>query len=157
MRQMFSVLCPSLGLTRREWFIISVSVLVALCSSAALAFFFPKHDSPPSYDVVLHGPFRHLNNSYSFTAIFNRPEFEPDSGSFLSTLLLYENNTLLGPAHATLDDIARKGGGRYLYSIDRPFTLIFSTSDHSDPNSNGRTYRVFDPSARDPYAKNLRR
>src|ERR1700742_4435646 len=130
MRQMFPALSSSFRLTRREWLIVLASVLVALCSSAALTFSFPRHDSSPSYDVVLRGPFRHLNNSYSFAAIFNRPEFEPDSGSFLSALLLYENDKLLGPAHATLDDIAHKGSGRYLYSIDRQFTLIFSTSDH---------------------------
>ncbi len=154
---MFSAPSPFLGLTRREWFIVLVSVSVALCSSAALTLFFPKYDSPPSHEEVLRGPFRHLNNSYSFAAIFNRPEFEPDSGSFLSALVLYENDTPLGPAHATLDDIAHKGGGRYRYAADKQYTLIFSTSDHSDPNSNGRTYRVFDPNAHDPYEKSLRR
>jgi hypothetical protein len=43
------------------------------------------------------------------------------------------------------------GGGRYLFWRSGSNMLIFSTSDNSDPNTNGRTYRVSDPGARDPY------
>jgi hypothetical protein len=56
-----------------------------------------------------------------------------------STLLLLENDKLLGPAHASHDDIRRSGGGRYSHWGTN---LYFSTPDDTDPNTNGRTYRI---------------
>lgn len=54
-----------------------------------------------------------------------------------SPLLLYENNKLLGPAHSPIKDIAQIGRGRYLHVRQG---LMFSASDNSDVNANGRTY-----------------
>lgn len=49
----------------------------------------------------------------------------------------------LGPAHALHAAIERDGGGRYSHWNG---ALLFSSSDGSDPNVNGRQYRVsFDP------------
>jgi FkbM family methyltransferase len=56
-----------------------------------------------------------------------------------STLLLYEDDHLLQPAHALHEDIRNLGGGRYSYWNG---ALYFSTTDGSDPNTNGRRYRV---------------
>ena len=56
-----------------------------------------------------------------------------------STLLLYENGVLLEPAHAIHAEIRGIGAGRYSHWND---FLYFSTSDGSDPNSNGRVYQV---------------
>src|SRR6201996_6831203 len=150
-------LCSITALTSRELMVILVSSLVALGSSAALACCFAPHVYAPTDGLQLRGPFRHLNNSYSYAAIFNRPDYVPDSQSHQSSLLLYKDDKLIGPPHATLDDITHQGRGRYSYAADRQFSLIFSTSDNSDPNANGRTYRVVDRNARDPYEKNLRR
>ncbi len=48
----------------------------------------------------------------------------------------------------------------YLFWGEKDETaLVFSTSDNSDPNANGRAYRVCDPLAKepkDPYEKALR-
>ncbi len=55
-----------------------------------------------------------------------------------SPLSLYEDGVPLLPAHALHDDIRRIGGGLYSHWTDR---LKFSTSDNSDPNTNGRTYK----------------
>jgi SAM-dependent methyltransferase len=55
-----------------------------------------------------------------------------------SVLTLYENGVALRPAHAVLDDVRRVGFGAYCHRRDR---LCFSSSDNSDPNENGRTYR----------------
>ncbi|RME49663.1 MAG: hypothetical protein D6795_11380, partial [Deltaproteobacteria bacterium] len=52
-------------------------------------------------------------------------------------LFLYEDGVPLGPRMALHEEIRRKGGGRYSHWGD---TLIFSTSDNSDPNENGRRY-----------------
>jgi predicted O-methyltransferase YrrM len=56
-----------------------------------------------------------------------------------SPLLLLEDGRELGPAHCTHADIRAHGGGRF--SHWRGY-LWFSTSDDSDPRSNGRRYSV---------------
>lgn len=54
-----------------------------------------------------------------------------------STLTLYENGKLLGPAHTSIVDLRSLGGGRYLHWQS---SLYFSSSDNTDPRTNGRTY-----------------
>src|SRR5205085_2428330 len=56
-----------------------------------------------------------------------------------SPFVLYENDQELGPAHALHDAIRQSGGGAYSHWGD---LLYFSTSDASDPRTNGRTYRL---------------
>lgn len=56
-----------------------------------------------------------------------------------SRLILYENDRPLGPPHAHHETIRRVGGGAYSHWQD---SLYFSTSDGSDPRTNGRTYRI---------------
>jgi hypothetical protein len=60
-----------------------------------------------------------------------------------SPVLLYENDKLLGPAHSLHADIANLGQGRYSHWKGQGF--LFSTSDNSDPNSNGRFYWLVVP------------
>lgn len=55
-----------------------------------------------------------------------------------SDLRLFEDEHELGPGHAEHTLISALGGGRYSHWGK---TLYFSTSDGSDPRSNGRTYR----------------
>lgn len=56
-----------------------------------------------------------------------------------SNLRLFESNTPLVPH--TLHEVIRHGqGGTYSHWGDR--YIIFSASDHSDPRSNGRSYRI---------------
>jgi len=63
-----------------------------------------------------------------------------------SPILVYEDDRPLGPAHSSLDDIESKGQGRYLHTKTRTAEgIFFSTSDNSDPNSNGRHYWVVLP------------
>lgn len=56
-----------------------------------------------------------------------------------ATLELYEDGRLLGPAHASPREMRREGLGRFTY---RDFWLFFSTSDNSNPRTNGRSYVV---------------
>lgn len=56
-----------------------------------------------------------------------------------SRLILYENGQELGPPHVALEVIRRTGGGTYLHWQD---ALYFSTSDGSDPRTNGRQYGI---------------
>jgi SAM-dependent methyltransferase len=54
-----------------------------------------------------------------------------------SQLMLYEDGGLLGLSHSIHDYISQYGNGRFSHWGDY---LYFSTSDNSDPNSNGRRY-----------------
>lgn len=56
-----------------------------------------------------------------------------------STLKLYENGVLLGPAHSTLADIRAHGHGAYSHWEK---WLFFSSSDGTDPRANGRVYTI---------------
>ena len=56
-----------------------------------------------------------------------------------SSTLVLEDTRALGPGHSTHDDIRVKGRG--LYSHWGPW-LYLSTSDNSDPNTNGRAYTI---------------
>jgi FkbM family methyltransferase len=56
-----------------------------------------------------------------------------------STTLVLEDTRALGPGHAAHDDIRVKGWG--VFSHWGPW-LYLSTSDNSDPNTNGRVYTV---------------
>lgn len=57
-----------------------------------------------------------------------------------STLVLFEGDQPLVPAHAPHDYIREHGRGAYSHWHD---ALYFSTSDGSDPRANGRLYRAF--------------
>jgi|GEM_PF-1411305 SAM-dependent methyltransferase len=59
-----------------------------------------------------------------------------------SRLALFEDGRLLGPAHAPHALIRAKGGGCYSHWRD---SLLFSSSDGSDPNRNGRYYTAIIP------------
>lgn len=62
---------------------------------------------------------------------------DDDSGS---PCVLRENGQVLGPAHATTDRIQSIGLGAY--RLQQPAFLVFSSSDNSDPATNGRTYTL---------------
>lgn len=70
--------------------------------------------------------------------------FHSDSASWpdKSDLLLLENGSPLGPAHALHQVIRNEGRGAYSHWDG---ALRFSAPDNSDPRSNGRTYQVRAP------------
>ena len=70
-----------------------------------------------------------------------------------SKLRLLEDGRELGPAHALHADIQDSGDGRYSCWMD---VVYFSTSDGSDPNTNGRVYSV-DGTSSPPDSKSVLR
>jgi len=91
--------------------------------------------------IELKGPFqRHGADGAAYLAA--APSLEGDSDSSerpaRSTHLVCENRYVLGPAHSLHTDISAKGRGRFSHWGADGF--IFSASDNTDPNSNGRTY-----------------
>jgi hypothetical protein len=52
--------------------------------------------------------------------------------------VIYENNVRLGPAHNSYEIIRDYGTGRFTFWRSSGF--VFTASDNSDPNTNGRSY-----------------
>lgn len=64
---------------------------------------------------------------------------DSEEGPSGSDLVLYEDHLPLGPRHELHDAIRQYGQGRFSHWNG---TLMFSTSDNSDPRTNGRHYRI---------------
>ena len=87
----------------------------------------------------LSGPFANESGALWLTniesaEILNGDQVDDSSGR---PLILYEDGIPLGPSTRNLEQIKSIGQGRYSYQDGQ---LYFSTSDNSDPNSNGRQY-----------------
>jgi predicted O-methyltransferase YrrM len=86
----------------------------------------------------LRGPFA-LNEGHCWTV--HLPELRHLADSLetprRSPLMLYENGVPFLEAHESHEYIRTKGGGFFSHWQD---SLFFSTSDNSDPNTNGRRY-----------------
>jgi hypothetical protein len=89
---------------------------------------------------VLNPPFLH-RSGYSWVA--DLPPHWTDGDDTRnpqrSRLMLFEDRVPVGFAHQTHADIAGHGKGRYSHWKD---LLIFSATDNSDPNTNGRRYSI---------------
>jgi EpsG family len=67
---------------------------------------------------------------------------DTDRSLFRSPAVLCENDHPIGPAHGSWADIVESGLGRFSHYED---SVVFSSSDNSDPNFNGRLYTVVVP------------
>lgn len=91
---------------------------------------------------------------FAFTAKIDAPPSRwthlPNDGAGLSRLRLVEVNgdqrVELGPAHAPPDRVRDRGGGAFNHWGE----ILFSTSDGSDPRTNGRRYEWESPCALHP-------
>jgi FkbM family methyltransferase len=85
------------------------------------------------------GPFAHdENRCWTWRAPCLRGDGDSSTLSESSTVVV-EDGAMLGPAHALHADIRTTGGGLYSHWGD---ALYFSTTDGTDPNTNGRRYSV---------------
>jgi hypothetical protein len=97
----------------------------------------------PSQSIAIETSAIHYDSGYAFAIPlrFSLPfPFEvatDDFGSEGSNLQLMEDNRPLGPDHSLHDEIRRQGKGRYSHWRQ---DLRFSTSDNTDPRTNGRQY-----------------
>jgi len=99
----------------------------------------------------LHLPYQH-NGGFAWTTSLGGMCILSDSEEFhrRSLLVLYENGKPLKMPHSTHSDIREQGCGLYSHWKD---LLYFSTSDNTDPNTNGRRYQIgieFTSSMNDP-------
>jgi hypothetical protein len=103
----------------------------------------PRGANPPApFEEVLDPKSMSHEIGLAYQAGFTHGAPSDVAGGF-STLVLLENGKPLGPAHSAHADIRKLGEGRYSHWGAR--TLWFSTSDNSDPRTNGREYKVAYP------------
>jgi hypothetical protein len=76
--------------------------------------------------------------SFASTTLSYRGMADEPAAPQRSPMILYEDGKPLGPPHSTHADISKLGLGRFSHWYDDGY--IFSSSDNSDPNSNGRKY-----------------
>jgi hypothetical protein len=67
-----------------------------------------------------------------------------------STIAIYEDGRPLGPPHSTHADVADIGRGRFSHYRNRQSIFVFSSSDNTDPRTNGRAYWVVKPDVVEP-------
>jgi hypothetical protein len=86
-------------------------------------------------------------DGFAYKSPVQRPRGLADSPAepARSPAVIFEDSKPLGPAHSTPGEIERLGLGRFSHLEN--FGYIFSTSDNSDPNTNGRKYWVVLPDA----------
>jgi hypothetical protein len=96
---------------------------------------------PGDQIIRLERPFFRMEGS-DLAFMVRAPLFEQLSDSAAaptqSPFLLFENDRPLGPAHSLHQDIAKSGNGRFSHWTGAGF--FFSSSDGTNPQSNGRTY-----------------
>lgn len=110
------------------------STIFAFASSAFL-YLLPPSPSPNHY---LRGQFK-LWQGNAYVTIIKYPLSE------LKAARLYEDGKLLKQPNSDPQDISAKGNGLYRLYLginETAPTLMFSSSDNTNPNTNGRKYRL---------------
>ena len=104
----------------------------------------------PGEKIRLVPPFARLNGSKFAVAKERYKLFDEladsDDNNGRSTIELYENGRRLGPAHSDHSDVASLGQGRFSHWRGNGTTMYWSSSDNTDPATNGRAYWVVKPS-----------
>lgn len=99
--------------------------------------------------IRLVPPFSRLEGSKFAMSIERYKLFDEladsEGNAACSTIQLYENNTRLGPAHSSYSDIVNFGEGRFSHWKKNGTTVYWSSSDNTDPSTNGRAYWLVKP------------
>ncbi|MBR1162932.1 hypothetical protein [Bradyrhizobium elkanii] len=107
---------------------------------------------PPTDPTIMYGPFEHYGGyAWRYQPSVSRAIADTAEAPHQSRLELTEDGRPLGPAHCADIEIGDIGHGRFSYRKDDWVFLYFSTSDNSNPNTNGRIYRAVEPAAADPF------
>ena len=127
---------------RTKWACALAGIALYFSVALALKYSYVPPAAPQGEKIALRRPFSKFGNA-GFTS--NVPELGASSNSVdhltKSRVIVYENDRPLGPPHSMHGDIAALGLGRFSHWGD---VIAFSTSDNTDPNSNGRKYWAVD-------------
>src|SRR5215203_2090789 len=118
--------------------VAAIAIIVLPLEGALLALNWAHPSCPDGERIRMPPPFS-FNGGYSY--VTGLPELKQVADLIgegdRSPLVICENDRQMGPAHSLHKDIEERGRGRFSHwSTD----LLFSTSDNSDPNTNGRSY-----------------
>jgi hypothetical protein len=112
---------------------------------------FAKGPNVAGEKILMYPPFSRLGGSRFAVAQERYDLFDDLTDSeectHRSPIEMYENDKRLGPAHSSYEEIVKLGQGRFSHLKQNGTTLYWSSSDGSDPNSNGRAYWVVKPAA----------
>ena len=92
---------------------------------------------------LLKRPFKtFLDSKFAVIAIDPKWRLQADSAdnNERSNIELYEDGKLLGPAHSVHRDVGTIGQGRFSHWRNNYSMFLFSSSDNTDPGTNGRNY-----------------
>lgn len=120
-----------------------LSVVGWICLSLASALLLAGSCAPTYKGIIDAGSIR-IDEGASYVASITRPKSpiyrvlgDRVGRDTFSSLVLLENGLPLGPAHSKHDHIRALGAGAYSHWEGG---IYFSSSDSSDPRTNGRTY-----------------
>lgn len=123
---------------------IAIVVLSFFISLWIMNYFSPP--CPQGERVALRGPYQKFP-APGVAYIASLPSWDALSDSSdnptRSNVAVCESNRLLGPTHSIHQEIAEKGQGRF--SHWKAVGFVFSSTDNSDPNLNGRQYWAVRP------------
>lgn len=98
--------------------------------------------------LLLRRPFVRFINS-DFSVIVDDNVFsdlaDTADNTERSPIEIYENDRPLGPAHSVQAYIGKMGHGRFSHWRLNHTVFVFSSSDNSDPQTNGRAYWAVNP------------
>jgi hypothetical protein len=121
-----------------------LSILLIALPIAAYFTIMARQDTTTTQELDTALIFQEDNNAYGYMLppVSERgPVRDTMSEQTASQLSLFEDDVPLGPAHSVHADIRSSGMGRF----SNWNTLLFSTTDNSDPRSNERLYRITYP------------
>jgi peptidoglycan/LPS O-acetylase OafA/YrhL len=123
--------------------LVRLSSLVLVAALIFLLYWHPTVEVPLDISRFGHDSgFAYSGPAPTFGRVY---DFKGDDSEnhVQSTLTLLENGRPLGPPHTIHDAIRRVGDGLYSHWDDHKSpSIIFSTSDNTDPLTNGRHYSV---------------
>src|ERR1700738_336344 len=129
-------------LDARAWRIVRGTVEGVLVVVCAVLLWLAILGAPREFDLLPQKMVHADGAAFSVPFKPPRPWRLPSdslSDASRSALALFEDGRLLGPAHVSHADIRGLGAGRYSHWSNY---ILFSTSDNSDPRTNGRRYRA---------------
>jgi hypothetical protein len=156
--------CPWLGALRWNRSTKLLCAVVAITAYFLVAYWLKFSYVPPIVSdvepkvigakILLRRPFeRYLDSDFGVIARDNSFVNLADStdNNERSTIEIYENDRRVGPAHSSHRDVVRIGRGRFSHwRRGEGAIFVFSSSDNSDPQTNGRAYWAVKPSIQDP-------